>query len=76
LILFTNMRAVSYNAESDTVSLEPGRNWSDTLIALEPFGVAVMGGRVGCVSLFASEHEHSYPLPPATSGQACCSVEA
>ncbi|KAF5387250.1 hypothetical protein D9757_006853 [Collybiopsis confluens] len=49
LISFMNMSDVSYNAERDTITMEPGIHWGDALNALESFGVAAVGGRYGSV---------------------------
>ncbi|KAJ7590537.1 FAD-binding domain-containing protein [Mycena floridula] len=49
LILFTNMKDVSYDPIRDTVTLQPGSTWGEVISALEPLGVAVMGGRVSDV---------------------------
>ncbi|KAJ3500938.1 hypothetical protein NMY22_g19093 [Coprinellus aureogranulatus] len=47
LISFAHMNSVSYDAAKDLVTLQPGVRWGEALEALEPFGVAVMGGRLG-----------------------------
>ncbi|KAF5387249.1 hypothetical protein D9757_006852 [Collybiopsis confluens] len=49
LISFMNMSDVSYDAERDTITIEPGIHWGDALNALEPFGVAAVGGRYAAV---------------------------
>jgi len=49
LIIFSNMRNVSYDPAKDSIILEPGVHWHDAVTALEPFGVAPVGGRVGDV---------------------------
>jgi hypothetical protein len=49
LIHFKNMSAISYDAESSCVTFQPGLTWGDALNALEPYGVAVAGGRVSDV---------------------------
>ncbi|KAF5366890.1 hypothetical protein D9757_011388 [Collybiopsis confluens] len=46
LISFINMSAISYDAGSNTITLEPGVRWGDAIDFLEPFGVAAVGGRV------------------------------
>ncbi|KAF8154432.1 hypothetical protein B0H34DRAFT_660706 [Crassisporium funariophilum] len=49
LLFFSNMKNVSYNATSDTITLQPGVHWGEALTQLEPLGVAPMGGRLGDV---------------------------
>ncbi|KAJ6595860.1 FAD-binding domain-containing protein [Mycena vulgaris] len=49
LIHFMNMRNVSYDAASSSVTFQPGLTWGEALDALEPHGVAVAGGRVNDV---------------------------
>ncbi|KAF9041704.1 hypothetical protein BDP27DRAFT_1409392 [Rhodocollybia butyracea] len=50
LILFSQMTNISYDAESDTITMEPGIRWGEAVAALEPFGVAPVGGRQSDVS--------------------------
>ncbi|KII84753.1 hypothetical protein PLICRDRAFT_57276 [Plicaturopsis crispa FD-325 SS-3] len=45
LILFSQMKGVSYNATSDTITVDPGVHWGDAVAQLEPLGVAPVGGR-------------------------------
>ena len=40
------MREVSYDVETDTITLQPGVRWGEALAELEPLGVAPMGGRL------------------------------
>ncbi|KAG6826986.1 hypothetical protein H0H92_013648 [Tricholoma furcatifolium] len=47
LIHLMNMNAISYNAAAGSVTLQPGLTWGDALTYLEPYGVAVAGGRPG-----------------------------
>ncbi|KAJ7310616.1 hypothetical protein DFH08DRAFT_1046344 [Mycena albidolilacea] len=49
LILFTHMKNVSYDPKTDSITLQPGVHWQEAIAALEPFGVAPVGGRVGDV---------------------------
>ncbi|KAJ7253071.1 hypothetical protein B0H12DRAFT_1117338 [Mycena haematopus] len=49
LIIFSNMRNASYDRVRDSIILEPGIHWEEAVTALEPFGVAPVGGRVGGV---------------------------
>lgn len=46
LISFPHMNSVSYDATKDLVTVQPGIRWGEVLEALEPHGVAVMGGRL------------------------------
>ena len=46
LISFSRMKSISYDSARDLVTLQPGIRWGEALDALEPFGVAVMGGRL------------------------------
>ncbi|RFU34001.1 hypothetical protein B7463_g2333, partial [Scytalidium lignicola] len=39
------MTNVTYNPQTQLVSIEPGPRWGDVYAALEPYGVAVTGGR-------------------------------
>jgi len=41
------MTAISYNATTDVIVLEPGVHWVDAYNTLAPFGVAPVGGRQG-----------------------------
>ncbi|KAJ7614519.1 FAD-binding domain-containing protein [Roridomyces roridus] len=45
LISFENMTRVSYDADTNWISLQPGLRFSDAEIVLEPHGVAIIGGR-------------------------------
>lgn len=49
LISFMYMRSVSYDAALDVVTLQPGVRWGEAAHALEPSGVAVLGGRMGAI---------------------------
>ena len=42
---------VTYDAESKTANIGPGNKWSDVTKKLEPYGVAVVSGRVGHVGV-------------------------
>ncbi|KAI3621693.1 fad binding domain-containing protein [Moniliophthora roreri] len=45
LIDFKNMKDASYDAQRDTITLQPGIRWGETIAALAPQGVAPVGGR-------------------------------
>ncbi|KAH8925738.1 FAD-binding domain-containing protein [Atractiella rhizophila] len=49
LIHFEDMNSFSYNAEADSVTLQPGVRWGDALKGLQQYNVAVAGGRLGDV---------------------------
>ncbi|KAK7043921.1 hypothetical protein VNI00_008087 [Paramarasmius palmivorus] len=49
LIDFKNMKEATYNAQKDTVTLQPGIRWGETVAALAPQGVAPVGGRAAHV---------------------------
>ncbi|KAI3607893.1 isoamyl alcohol [Moniliophthora roreri] len=49
LISFTYMKAVTYDAQRDSITLQPGITWGEAVDALERFGVAPVGGRVSDV---------------------------
>ncbi|KAJ3727591.1 hypothetical protein C8R42DRAFT_572545 [Lentinula raphanica] len=46
LISFMNMNTSFYDTERDTITLEPGVRWGEVITALEPLGVAPVGGRI------------------------------
>lgn len=46
LIIFSNMASVSFDATESSITLQPGVHWGDALSAVEPFGVAPLGGRL------------------------------
>ncbi|KAJ7829978.1 hypothetical protein B0H14DRAFT_2808275 [Mycena olivaceomarginata] len=45
LILFTYMKNVTYDPKTDSITLQPGIHWQEAVDALEPFGVAPVGGK-------------------------------
>ncbi|KIM38580.1 hypothetical protein M413DRAFT_447790 [Hebeloma cylindrosporum] len=49
LFFFSYMKDVSYDPASDSITLQPGIHWGEALTALEPLGVAPLGGRLGDV---------------------------
>ncbi|KAJ7130230.1 FAD-binding domain-containing protein [Mycena epipterygia] len=44
LIIFSNMKNASYDPIRDSITLEPGVHWQEAVTALEPYGVAPVGG--------------------------------
>jgi len=47
LISFSKLANTTYNAETQTADIGPGSRWSEAISALEPYNVAVVGGRIG-----------------------------
>ncbi|KAJ7628455.1 hypothetical protein FB45DRAFT_918330 [Roridomyces roridus] len=47
LIVFSEMKIASYDPVRDSITLEPGIRWVDAIAAVEAFGVAPAGGRLG-----------------------------
>ncbi|KAF9075479.1 hypothetical protein BDP27DRAFT_1212193 [Rhodocollybia butyracea] len=45
LISFKNMNVTTYNATTDTITMQPGIKWGNASGILEPFGVSPVGGR-------------------------------
>ncbi|KDR73986.1 hypothetical protein GALMADRAFT_269502 [Galerina marginata CBS 339.88] len=46
LLVFSHMKNISYDAAKDTITIQPGIHWGEALAALEPLGVAPLGGRL------------------------------
>jgi FAD/FMN-containing dehydrogenase len=42
--MFSHMKNASYSPVTDSITLEPGIHWQEAVAALEPFGVAPVGG--------------------------------
>ncbi|KAJ3710855.1 hypothetical protein C8R42DRAFT_648535 [Lentinula raphanica] len=49
LISFINMNSTSYDAECNTITLEPGIHWGDASSILQQYGVSPVGGRIATV---------------------------
>ncbi|KAJ4481093.1 hypothetical protein J3R30DRAFT_3403353 [Lentinula aciculospora] len=49
LISFKNMKEASYDRNHDTITMEPGVRWGEVIAAMEPLGVAPVGGRISDV---------------------------
>ncbi|KAJ7202444.1 FAD-binding domain-containing protein [Mycena rebaudengoi] len=45
LISTAHMKNVSYSLATDTITVQPGVHWAEIMDAVEPFGVAAIGGR-------------------------------
>ncbi|KAJ6190234.1 hypothetical protein N7519_000255 [Penicillium mononematosum] len=50
-IWFKDMSAVTLNPDKTVASIEPGNNWLTTYAALEPYGLAVIGGRASSIGV-------------------------
>ncbi|KAJ5951322.1 uncharacterized protein N7479_009735 [Penicillium vulpinum] len=50
-IWFKDMNAVTLNADKTVASIGPGNNWLSTYSALEPYGLAVVGGRASSIGV-------------------------
>lgn len=51
LISTANLNEVIYNRPSQTIRFGPGQSWENITDALKPYGVAVVGGRLGNVGV-------------------------
>ena len=47
LISFQNLRSTTLSPDNKTAAVGPGSQWVDAIGALEPHGLAVVGGRLG-----------------------------
>ncbi|KXN81968.1 Bifunctional solanapyrone synthase [Leucoagaricus sp. SymC.cos] len=47
LIYFEKMNNITYDANRNRATIQPGVRWGEALEQLEPYGVAPMGGRLG-----------------------------
>jgi FAD/FMN-containing dehydrogenase len=47
LIALSHLNGTTYNATENVAYVRPGGTWSDVLHALQPYNVAVVGGRLG-----------------------------
>lgn len=52
LISFSRLATTTYSAETETAEIGPGARWGEVITALDQFGVAVVGGRIGMFRLF------------------------
>ncbi|KAJ5436959.1 FAD-binding type 2 [Penicillium cf. griseofulvum] len=50
-IWFKDMKAVTLNEDKTVASIGPGNNWLTTYSALEPYGLAVVGGRASSIGV-------------------------
>ncbi|KAF7713390.1 Solanapyrone synthase [Penicillium ucsense] len=50
-IWFKDMTAVTLNADKSVASIEPGNNWLSVYSALEPYGLAAVGGRASSIGV-------------------------
>ncbi|KAJ7352188.1 hypothetical protein DFH08DRAFT_648704, partial [Mycena albidolilacea] len=44
LISFAHMSNTSYNPLTDTVMVQLGVDWGDAIVAIEPYGMSIIGG--------------------------------
>lgn len=51
LISTSNLNEVAYNRPSQTIRFGPGQAWENVTDALKPYGVTVVGGRIGNVGV-------------------------
>ncbi|OQE22999.1 hypothetical protein PENSTE_c009G04607 [Penicillium steckii] len=75
-IWFKDMDAVTLNEDQSVASIEPGNNWLSIYSALEPYGLATVGGRAASIGVGGfvlgggiSYHSNLY-------GWACDNVES
>lgn len=52
LIAMRDVSGTTYDAEKGVAYVRPGGEWNDVISALDPHGVAVVGGRLGCTPSF------------------------
>lgn len=52
LIDFSDMKNFSYNAEQDSITIEPGALWGEVYDGLQALGVAPVGGRATSVLIY------------------------
>ncbi|KAI2790643.1 hypothetical protein POX_c03489 [Penicillium oxalicum] len=50
-IWFKDMKAVTLSADKSVASIEPGNNWLSVYSALEPYGLATVGGRASSIGV-------------------------
>jgi FAD/FMN-containing dehydrogenase len=51
LIALSKMKKIEYNAQKETVKIQPGNRWQDVAVELAKFKRAAVGGRVGHVGV-------------------------
>ncbi|KAL3444165.1 hypothetical protein BJX65DRAFT_311132 [Aspergillus insuetus] len=50
-VLFRDLNEITLNKDRSVASIEPGNTWGDVYTALEPYGLAVVGGRVSDIGV-------------------------
>lgn len=50
-IWFKDMNAVTLNKDKSVASIEPGNNWLSVYSALQPYGLATIGGRAASIGV-------------------------
>ncbi|EEB97643.1 hypothetical protein MPER_02999 [Moniliophthora perniciosa FA553] len=56
LIDFKNMKQATYDAQKDSITLQPGIRWGEVVAKLAPQGVAPVGGRAAQVTSLSLRH--------------------
>ncbi|KAH6646050.1 hypothetical protein BKA67DRAFT_541041 [Truncatella angustata] len=51
LVAMRDMSGATYDAETGLATIKPGGTWNDVIGDLEPYGVTVVGGRLGIVGV-------------------------
>jgi hypothetical protein len=59
LISFQNLKNITLSPDQKTAEVGPGSQWKDAVGALEPYGLTVVGGRLGML-LFRNVEEILY----------------
>ncbi|KAL2820181.1 FAD-binding domain-containing protein [Aspergillus cavernicola] len=72
----SRMNATVFHPETETASIGPGARWQSVYETLEPFGVAVSGGRLGSVGVGGFLTGGGITVHSAQRGWACDDVVA
>ena len=51
LVGLTDLNQITLSSDKSYVSVGPGRRWEEVYDFLEPYGLVVLGGRVGIVGV-------------------------
>jgi FAD binding domain len=62
LISFQNLDGTALSYDRKTAEVGPGATWSDAVGALEPYGLTVVGGRLGMFSSECQIRSHTHSL--------------
>ena len=60
LFAFSGMASTAISADQQTADVGPGARWQEVITALEPYGKAVVGGRVGMLLPLREKKEEIY----------------